>query len=182
MQAARLEVDAADKNIALARSGYMPRLSLNAGLNSSYYRVNGYDNLSFGKQMRENFSKYIGFTLTIPIFDAFSTRNSERRARAAHTTAMLQLDNQRNALYHNIQTAYHQAVASRHKSDASAVAAQAAEASFRAVSDKYEFGRATPTEYNEAKSALFRARVNLIQARYESVLRARILEFYNRTL
>lgn len=181
MQAARLEVEAAGKNIALARSGYMPRLSLNAGLNSSYYKVSGLENMSFGKQMRENFSKYIGLTLTIPIFDAFSTRNSERRARAARTTASLQLDNQRNALYHNIQTAYHQAVAARHKAAASAVAADAAEASFRAVSDKYEFGRATPTEYDEAKSILFRTRVNLIQARYESVLRARILAFYNKT-
>ena len=44
---------------------------------------------------------------------------------------------------------------------------------------KYDNGRANATEFEQAKSAWFRARSELVQARYESVLRARIVDFYN---
>ena len=79
--AARNRITAAERNIELAKSGYIPKLSLNAGVGSSYYRINGWKNDSFKDQMSNNFNTYIGFSLNIPIFDAFSTRNSVKKPR-----------------------------------------------------------------------------------------------------
>ena len=47
------------------------------------------------------------------------------------------------------------------------------------MQDKYIYGRATATEFEQSKNAWFRSRAELIPARYETLLRARILAFYN---
>lgn len=180
MRAARLAVDAAERNVSLSRTGYIPTLSFSAGLGTNYYHVSGFENNSFGSQMRDNFAKSIGFSLSIPIFDAFSTRNNERRARAAVLSASLQADNQRITLYNNISQAHVLATAARRRCVSGEVAEKAAEAAFEAMQEKYNFGRANATEFEQTKTALFKARADLVQSRYEAILRARILNFYNR--
>ena len=92
--AASQSIKTAEHNISLAKSGYIPRLSFNAGIGSSYYTVGGYVNDPFSAQMKHNFSTYVGVSLSIPIFDAFSTRNSVRQAKLQHLSAQLQLDQQ----------------------------------------------------------------------------------------
>ena len=79
--AARAGVEASGKYVKVAQSGWLPSLSFSAGIGSSYYKTSGYVNENFGAQMRHNLSKSLGFSLSIPIFDGFSTRNSVRRAR-----------------------------------------------------------------------------------------------------
>jgi len=178
--AAGLNVKAAEKNVSLSRTGYMPTLSLNAGLGTNYYKVSGIPGADFGSQMRDNFSKSIGFTLNVPIFDAFGTRNNVRRAKASQISAELQLEDARSQLYQNIRQAHSQAVAARRKCAGSEVAARSSRAALDAMQEKYNYGRATSTEFEQAKNAWFRARSELVQARYESILRTRIVEFYNR--
>lgn len=179
VKSARLNEAAAMRNIALARTGYIPTLSLNLGMGSSYYNINGMSNSAFGSQMRDNFAKSISFSLSIPIFDAFATRNSERRARAAFASAQLQTEDARTRLYHAIETAYFQAVTAKSRIAASQVARDAAAEAFVAMQSKYDLGRATPTEYEQSKVALYVAEASLVQSRYEAMLRARILDFYN---
>ena len=65
--------------------------------------------------MKHNFSTYVGVSLSIPIFDAFSTRNSVRQAKLQHLSAQLQLDQQSTDLYKTIQLAYYQACGAREK-------------------------------------------------------------------
>lgn len=172
---------AADKNITLAKSGYLPRLSFNAGLSSSYYKLYGEPNPPFHRQMRDNFNKSLGFTLSIPIFDAFTTRNSVRKAKVQRLNAELQLDDTRTRLYKSINQAYYQAVAANKKRQSSAVAREATHAALQAMQEKYNYGKANATEYDQAKTDYIRAASEAVQAKYESILRTRILEFYNRT-
>ena len=179
MRAANTAIQAAESNVKLSRSGYLPTLSMNASLGGSYYHVGGMDNPSFSRQMRDNFSKSIGFTLSVPIFDAFSTRNNVRRAKASVLAAQLQADDTRTRLYNNIVQAHTRARSAQAKWQAGLVAERAAKAAFEAMQDKYNYGRATATEFEQSKNAWFRSRAELIQARYETLLRARLLAFYN---
>ena len=64
LRAARMNIEASDKNISLAKSGYLPTLSFNAGIGSSYYKVTGYENEGFAHQMKNNYSTYFGFRST----------------------------------------------------------------------------------------------------------------------
>ena len=180
LRASELSIAAADKYISFARTGYIPRLSFNAGLGSSYYNINGFDNAPFHRQMRDNFNKSIGFTLSIPIFDAFQTRNAVRRANVQRLNAELQYDNVRSTLFQSIQQAYYQADAAKAKLTAANVARDAAYKALKAMEEKYNYGRANATEFEEAKSAYIKASSEAVQAKYETLLRLRILQFYNR--
>lgn len=180
MRAANLRVQAAQKNVSVAKAAYIPTLSFSAGIGTNYYKTSGYNNDNFGAQMRHNFAKSIGFNLSVPLFDGFSTRNSVRRARAEQVSASLQLDDKRNQLYKAINQAYTQAVGSAKKLEQSTVAVQTAKAAFEAMQVKYDNGRANATEYEKAKSTYITAQTQAIQAKYETILRTRILNFYNK--
>ena len=179
LKASELSIAAADKYVSLARTGYIPRLSFNAGLGSSYYNIHGFENAPFHRQMRDNFNKSLGFTLSIPIFDAFQTRNAVRRANVQRLNAELQYDNVRSNLFQAIQQAYYQADAAKAKLTAATVARDAALKAFQAMEEKYNYGRANATEFEEAKSTYIKASSEAVQAKYETLLRLRILRFYN---
>lgn len=180
LRADRLEAEAADKNVSLAKTGYMPTLSFSAGLGTNYYRTSGFENETFSQQMRHNFAKQIGFSLSIPIFDAFSTRNSVRRAHVQAHNTRLQLDDSRQRLYKAIVQAYTQATAAHKKRDAAEVAVESSRAAFEAMKVKFDNGRATPTEYEKTRSDYTTSLAEAVQAKYEAILRARILLFYNK--
>lgn len=180
IRAATLSAEAARKNINVARSGYIPTLSFSAGLGSSYYKTSGLVNDSFGSQMRHNFAQNLGLSLSVPIFDAFSTRNNIRRAKASALAADLTLESTRLDIANAINQAYAQATTALAREQSAAVAASSAEAALDAVTEKYNVGRATPTEWETAKTTATRARAEAVQARYEYLLRIRILDFYAR--
>ncbi|MCM1349490.1 MAG: TolC family protein [Firmicutes bacterium] len=180
LRAGRLEIEAADKNIDLAKTGYIPRLSFNAGVGSSYYHIGGMSNAPFHRQMRDNFNTYFGFSLSVPLFDAFSTRNSVRRAELAKNQAILRYDDARSNLYKAINQAAQQSLAARSRHEAAVVAENATKAALEAMDVKYEFGRANATELEQARSEYIQARLATVQAKYETILRERILAFYNR--
>lgn len=176
--ASRQSIEVADRNISLAKTGYIPTLSFGANVGSSYYTVGGMPHESFGDQMRHNYSTYIGVNLSIPIFNAFSTRNSVRRAKIQKIQAELALDQTETDLFRTIQLAYYQARGARDKYFTSKETLEKTCLSFEATQEKYNLGRSTPAEFEIAKNNLFRTEVNSIQAHYEYLLRHRILEFY----
>jgi len=175
---ARQSIITAQDRVSYARSGYMPRLSFDASVGSSYYTVAGYDNQAFGTQMRNNFSTYLGVRLSIPIFDAFSTRNNVRRAKLQETSARLELDRKESDLYKTIQLAYAQAIGARDRYLAAGETLEKTRLSFNATREKYDLGRTTPSEFEQAKNNLFRVEISRISSRFEYLLRYRILRFY----
>lgn len=181
MRAGQLQLDAAEKNVSVAKSGYIPTLSFSAGIGTNYYKTSGYQNEGFGAQMRHNFAKSIGFSLSIPIFDAFSTRNSVRRARVQQESLRLQLDDSRNRLYKAIVQAHTQATGAVKKQESARIAVESSLAAFEAMKVKYDNGRANATEFQKAQSTYINSEAQAVQAKYERILRARILDFYNTT-
>lgn len=179
LKASALNITTAEKRISLAKSGYLPKLSFNAGLSSGYYNVSGTENPSFGTQMRENFNKSIGFTLSIPIFDAFATRNSIRKAEIQKLNAELRYDDAKTQLKKAIQQAYYQAEAAIAKHKAGITAREAANVAMNAMQEKFNFGRANATEFEQAKTNYIKTSAEAAQAKYEAMLRIRILQFYN---
>lgn len=178
LQAAELRIKAADKSIALARTGLRPTVSASAGLGTSYYHSSGVPNTGFGHQLKDNFGQHIGLSVSMPLFDRFNTRNSVRAAQLDRLNQQLVLDNQRKILYKDIQDAYYNALAAQQKHHSSIVAEEAATISLHAVEKKHEAGRATATEYDEARLKHLTAATQRLNARYELLLRAKILDFY----
>lgn len=178
LRAAAIQKEAAEQNVAVSQSAYLPTLSFSAGLGTNYYKTSGFTNESFDNQMKHNFSKSLGFSLNIPIFDGFSTRNSVARARMQQMNADLTLENTRQSLYKTITTAHTQAVAAERKEKTSDVTVESTRAAFEAMKVKYDNGRANATEYEKSKADYTNALADRLQARYERLLRTRILRYY----
>ena len=178
IRAEMLRLKGAEVNVSIAKSALLPTLSLNAGLGSNYYKTSGFDAESFGRQMRNNFSQYIGLSLNVPIFNRLETRNSIRAARLSRETQQLQLENVKKTLYKEIQQAYYNAVAARAQYASSREAARSNKAAFDLTSAKYEYGKANITEFNEAKNNWLKAESDLVSAKYEYMYGTSLLDFY----
>ncbi len=178
IKAAQYRLEGAEKSIRIAQSALYPQLNIGAGIGTNYYNLSGMENASFGSQWRDNMNKYVQLSLSIPIFNRFQTRNRVKSARIQRTALSWQLEESKKALYKEIQQAYYNALASEAKYKSSQSATQAAETSFRLMSEKYANGKATGTEYNEMRTNWMRTLSESIQARYEYLFRSKILDFY----
>lgn len=165
-------------NIKLAQSALWPTLSLTAGLGSNYYKTSGLEARSFGWQMRNNFSQYVGLNLSIPVFNRFATRNNIRAARLNYETQLLQLENVKKNLYKEIQQAYYNAVAAKAQYESSREAVASNKAAFDLMSAKYEYGKANITEFNESKNNLLKAESDLARSKYEYMYDMSLIDFY----
>lgn len=178
VQAQQLRLRSTENSIRIAQAGLYPTLSFSAGLGSNYYRTSGFPTNSFGEQLRDNFSQYLGFNLSVPIFNRFSVRNNIRSAHKERDNQLLALDNTKKTLYKEIQQAYYNTVAAGQKLVSSDQARQSNETAFRLTQAKYEQGQATITEFNEAKNNYLKAESDLTQARYEYLYQQALIQFY----
>lgn len=178
VEAEELRLKGSEQSIIVAKSGLYPSISLSGGLGSNYYNTSGYEVESFGKQLKNNFSQYIGLSLSVPIFNRFATRNSIRQARLERDNQMLAVDNVKKTLYKEIQQVCQQARAAQAKLASSEEAERSSEAAFELAKGKYENGKANITEFNEAKNNLLKAQSDLTQAKYEAVYQRALVDFY----
>ncbi len=178
IKSAEYKLQGSINSIRLAQSNFYPQLSFSAGLGSNYYTVNGKSEGGFGSQMKNNLNKYVGFNLSVPLFNRFSTRNKVRTARLQQNNLTLQLDNAKKTLYKEIQQSWYNALAAESKYNSSEVAVKANEESFRLMSEKFNNGKATFVEYNESKLNLTKALSDRLQAKYDYLFCTKILDFY----
>lgn len=178
IQAEQIRLQSAEKSILLAKSALYPTLHFNAGLGSSYYKTSGYETTRFGKQLKDNFNQYLGVSLSVPIFNRFATRNNVRTARLQVHSQQIKLDQAKKQLYKEIQQAYYNAVAAGRQCESSDEALVSANTAFELMQRKYENGKATATEFQDAKTKYMRAESQQIQSRYTYLFRKKILNFY----
>ena len=176
IRAEQLRLEGTERSVQIARAAYLPSLSLSGGLGTNYYT--SFSTTAFWQQLSNNFSQYVGLSLSIPIFDRFSTRNNVRSARLNVQNQQLQLRRAQQSLYKEIQQAWNGVVAAQAKYEASLAASDATDESYRLMKAKYENGQATLTEFNESRTQVVKVRSNLLQAFYEYLFQTRLVQFY----
>ncbi|PXV68062.1 outer membrane protein [Dysgonomonas alginatilytica] len=177
---AQFNVESSMKALKVAQAGYWPTLSFGASYGNGFSHV--YDSsitqLSIGSQLRGNYRIALGLNLNIPIFDRFDTRNKVRQARLTIENQQLILENVKLALFKEIQQAYQNATASQAKFISTERAYEAAAESFKYAEERYQIGKTSVFEYNEAQTKLITTKSEQIQAKYDFVFRSKILDFY----
>ena len=178
IHAQELRLKGSEHSINIAKAGHYPKLNFSAGLGTNYYTTSGFPSNSFGDQIKNNFSQFIGLNLTIPIFDRFSVRNNIRSAKVDRENQRLTLDNTKKKLYKEIQQVYYNALNAQAKENSSRQAVASSRDAFELTQAKYENGKANITEFNEAKNTYMKSESDLVQARYEHLYQRALLEFY----
>lgn len=178
IKSAQYDLMTSEKLLEVSRGARYPSLSLGASYSNSYYDHSGYANLSLKDQLNNNGRSNIGLNLSIPIFNRLNTNNSIKRSNINVETAKLQLENTKKLLYKEIQQAWFNAKTADEKYQASFETIRATEEAFRFTEEKFNKGRSTVYEYNEARMQLLKTRSEQLQAKYNLMFGLKILDFY----
>lgn len=179
IMAAKYNLESSKYALKVAKSANLPSLSLRASYSNSYYHQFDFDNMSFGKQLDLNGSEYVGLSLNIPIFNRFATRNSIRQARLQIQNQELQLSDTQLQLQKQIEQAYWNAIKARANYTSAQSAARSTQLSYDYETERYAAGKSTAIDLQNTRTKLEKALSDQLQARYEYLMRVKILEFYN---
>ena len=178
VESAKIGVDYAKVGIDKAKGAFMPSLSLSGGLGTNYYTNSKVGSASFGDQMKNNFSQYVGLSLNIPIFQRFSARGQLKSARINYQDRQIQLESVKKSLYKEIQQAYYNALNAQARFSGSSEGAESARKHYELTEEKYKVGKAGIADYNDARNSWLKAESEHIQARYQCLYQIKLLDFY----
>lgn len=174
--AAQHRLLSSEKSVLVAKSQLSPTLAFGVNMGTGYYNMSNHPNDSFSKQIRNNISNSLGFSLQIPIFNKFQTRNNIRSAKIAVQNSILEIDKVKIDLRKRIEQAYHNAVGAESKWHAAQKSEISGEEAFRFAQEKFDNGRANSYELYQAKNNLTKILSDMAQAKYEYAFRLKILE------
>ena len=136
------------------------------------------DKIGYFNQFGNNLNGFIGVNVSIPIFNAFQSRTQvslakiqEKNADVIAQYVKLQLKQAIEQAYLNMNSTYE-----RYKILTQQV--QAFQSSFNVADKKLTEGVIHSVDYLIVKNNLDRANANLINARYDYLLRLKVLDFY----
>jgi outer membrane protein len=134
--------------------------------------------IAFSDQFKNNRNSGFSLDLTIPIFNSFFQRNQIKLAKINLKTAELRVTNTKTLLQQAIERAYSDMTAFSEQYRILLEQVAAYTESFRAAEVRFNAGLGTSVDYLIAKNNMDLANINLIQAKYDYVLRTKILDYY----
>lgn len=206
IKSSEYSVLSADKYLAASRGRISPSLSFNASMGTGtselakretgdfYYvsqtletsagpftyqtKVPVLEKTPFADQFKTNANKSLGFTLTVPIFNGFQTSTAIKNAKINTLNARFSQDLNKQNLYKNIVQAAANAKAALNKYNATRASVEAAQESFKYAQQKFSAGVISSFDFNSAKTRLYIAESNLLQAKYDYVFKLKVLDYY----
>ncbi|MCM1222439.1 MAG: TolC family protein, partial [Lachnospiraceae bacterium] len=171
----KLGIEAADMDISIAKKGYLPTVSLSAGVNTN--TSSGMMN-SWGEQIKRNLSNSIGLTVSVPIFDNKRNSTNVSKARLNKLNAEINLERERKDLYNEISTIWLDAFNAQQQYSYAKINAESMRESYNLVSEQFGLGLKDIVDLTTGKNNLVQAEQQLLQARYTATLNLALLHFY----
>ena len=175
IEASKLGIETADLDIKIARAGYLPTLSLSAGVGTSH--ANGSD-FSFSEQLKQNWNNSFGISLSIPIFNQRQTKSAIQKAKIQKQSSQLDLLDAQKTLYKTIEGLWLDANSAQQRYAAALEKQQSTQASYDLVQEQFNLGMKNTVELLTEKSNLLNAQQETLQAKYMALLNAQLLRFY----
>ena len=175
IKARKLSIESSNLSLKSAKAGYLPTISLNAGIGTSNANAQKTD---FGTQIKKNLSGSVGVQVSVPIIDAHQNRTNVRKAKYAQETALLQLQDAEKKLYSSIENYYLDASTSQQKFRYARKNAESMAESYELVSEQFRLGLKNIVELTTGKNNLLQAEQQLLETKYTALLNQALLRFY----
>ncbi|ATA89727.1 TolC family protein [Capnocytophaga stomatis] len=172
---AQANVDLAEKSLQLARSSYSPRLSAQWGYNSRWSK-NYPEN--FWKQIDQNKGMYAGLSLTIPVFNGFSTVGNVKRQEINLLRSQWNKQQTELTMEKNVYQAYTDASNAKKLFEATEKTLQAKKQSYAYAKERYDVGLMNTFDFNQAKYQYENAENESIKAKYQYIFKIKVLQYY----
>ncbi|OFX57120.1 MAG: hypothetical protein A2W84_13965 [Bacteroidetes bacterium GWC2_40_13] len=169
----QLVIDSID--LKLAKAGYLPSLSLSAGIGTGYQSEFAG---TIGTQFNDGWNESVKLTLSIPIFSKYQNKTQVQSSCINIEKSKLNLTSIYKNLYSKIENVWKNALAYRTEIEASKAALEAAEQSYNLTREQFNFGAVSTTELMQSQSIYISATQSYIQTKYMAMLYEQMLRFY----
>lgn len=175
IKGSKLSIQAASVQTAISKSGYYPKVSLNASVGTNNSSISNYN---FGQQLQDGLNEGIGVSVSIPIFQNRNTKSAVEINKLAEKTAELNLRDTEKTLLSDVQSAYQNAISAQSQYVAAKEKVNALETSYNLIDQQYALGLKNTLDLLTEKNNLIAARQGLLQAKYMSIMNVQLLNLY----
>jgi outer membrane protein len=192
LRVANANATIADWNIRKYHSGYLPTVSLSAGIynNGGYFNALSVNGEVASTDNRDNIPtqlyKYtyglVGVNASWNIFDRYYTRSNVAVARIAADNARIDLQDTRTNVIVNVRQAYNDYRNAVQQMETVGVGYTAAQQAYDAVNGLYKEGATDFITEANAQLVLLQAAQDKIQASVNMMLQKRIMDLYTGTI
>ena len=175
IQSSRLNIQSADLSISMAKAGYLPNVSLTAGIGINH--TTGSD-FTFSEQVKRGWNNSIGLSVSLPIFSNRETKSAVEKAKIQRESRQLDLTNAQKELYRTIETMWLDASSAQQQFVAADAKLKSSQSSYELVNEQFKLGMKNTVELLTEKNNLMSAQQERVQAKYMAILNRVLLEFY----
>ncbi|MBD0331873.1 MAG: TolC family protein [Chitinophagaceae bacterium] len=181
IKAVQLRRKSSEYALRAVKGELYPVVSLNGNMQTNYSSAaqNTSGKIPYSEQIRNNVFSSVNLGLRVPIFNSFQTRNRIKLADIAVRGNELLEENARLQVKQNVEQAYLNMTNALERYRTLQEQVNAYEESFKAAEVRFNAGVGTSVDYLIAKNNLDRATINLISAKYDFVLRKKVLDYYS---
>ena len=171
----QLGIKSSELNIAIAKAGYSPTVSLSGSAMTSTSSMN---EQNWGNQMKTNFNLAVGATLSVPIYDQRQTKTAVNKAKIERQNALLELDDKKKQIWNSIEGYWIDANNNQQKFIASKTNVESAQTSYELMSEQFRLGLKNIIELMNSKTNLLKAQLEKLQSKYLTLLAKEMLDLY----
>jgi outer membrane protein len=175
IQSGQLNIQSADLGVRIARAGYMPSVSLSAGIGSSNGNGRG---MGFGEQLKQNWNNSLGLTFSLPIFDNRQNKSAVEKAKLQRTTSALDLADKKKTLFSSVERLWLNAQSAQLQFSAAMSKVESSQISYDLAAEQFRLGLKNTVELVTEKNNLLSAQQDKLQSKYTEILNAQLLNFY----
>ena len=172
----QLAVKSSELNVAIAKAGRMPSLSMTSGLGTS---TNSLSSLGWGTQMKSNFDASAGLSVSIPLFDNRQAKTNIAKARLQQEQAILDMQDKQKQLYQTIEGYWLDAQTNQQKFRTALATVESEQQSYNLLQEQFQLGLKNIVELMTGKDRLLSAQQNELQSKYMTILNLQMLQFYS---
>lgn len=175
IEAGKINVQASELGIDIARAGYLPTINLSAGIGTNH--TSG-SNFTFAEQLKNGWNNSIGLSVSVPIFNNRQTKSAVQKAKLQRETSMLSLLDEQKVLYKTIEGLWLDANSAQQRYAAANEKLKSTEISYNLISEQFNMGMKNTVELLTEKNNLLQAHQEQLQAKYMAILNTQLLKFY----
>ena len=173
-----MDVRLARIDLTTAKAMLFPSLSASAGIGSSYYKNLRQDAVAFKDQFKNNLSKSLSASLSVPIFSAWSrqtnivrTRNNLRSTEQTHLETQRQIAVEVEQAVLDLNGAYSERQQAEKQVQARLLA-------YRVAQRKYQEGLLSALDLQTTANQLLSARATLLSAELTWQAKRKLVDYY----
>ncbi|MBT7849909.1 MAG: TolC family protein [Flavobacteriaceae bacterium] len=176
---AERNIENAELNTEISRSGYYPSVNFNYGFGSTWSESkNDFFKQEFFTELDVNKGHNFNLSVNIPIFSRFQNKTAVAKSRIQENNSQLNFEQAKLDLESNIQRAFTDAQAAFKAYNAAQKSLASQEFAFTSSNERYTLGNITAFDLEQARVQFINAQSSLINAKFDFIFKTKVLDFY----